>query len=85
MPKKVKSFTYLGCEIKKDGKTRNEVGISIVKAGSAIWTLNKVLLLSKHNALYEAQAFQQHNSTTFDLRMQVVKGTEGSIKPDEKI
>ena len=40
--KEVEKFTYLGCEIRKDGNIRNEVGIRIGKAGSAFRTLNKV-------------------------------------------
>ena len=40
--KEVENFTNLGCEIRKDGNVRNEVGISIGKAGAAFRTLNTV-------------------------------------------
>ena len=40
--KEVEKFTYLGCEIRKDGDVRNEVGIRIGKAGATFRTLNKV-------------------------------------------
>ena len=40
--KEVENFTYLICDIRKDGYVGNEVGIKIGKAGDAFRSLNKV-------------------------------------------
>ena len=49
----VEKFVYLGCEVRKDGDIRNEVGIRIGKAGAAfrnmerVWNENGISLRTK--------------------------------------
>ena len=49
----VEKFVYLGCEVRKDGDIRKEVGITIDKAGAAfknmerVWNKNGVCLRTK--------------------------------------
>ena len=40
--KKVENLVYLGCEIRKDGDIRNEVGIRNGKAGAAFKNMEKI-------------------------------------------
>ena len=40
--REVEKFVYLGCEIRKDGDIRDEVGIRIGKAGTAFRTMSNV-------------------------------------------
>ena len=51
--REVEKFVYLGCEVRKDGDIRNEVGIRIGKAGAAfrnmerVWNENGMTLRTK--------------------------------------
>ena len=78
----VEKFVYLGCEVRKDGDIRNEVGIRIGKAGAAFRNMEKVW---KENGMSLRTKLKLFNSIVLSVLLYGCESWKGLREIEERV